>query len=84
MSTALYPHYTDIKDWVLLESRTIHAYNDDETPIEVVKLQIGELEKYELIHGLAPNIKRDIFPIIRWISKPEYDSLCRKEGTIIW
>ena len=80
----MFPHYKDITDWDVLETRIIHAYNDDETPIEVVKLQIGVLEKYDVIGGLGTHITNDKFPIIRWISKKEYDYLREGEGTIIW
>ena len=80
----MFPRYKDIKDWDVLETRIIHAYNDDETPIEVVKLQIGILERYEITGGLGTHITNNTFPIIRWISKQEYDYLREGEGAIIW
>lgn len=82
--TYMFPHYKDIADWTILETRIIHAYNIDETPIEVVKLEIGNLEKYEVAGGLGTHITTNTFPIIRWISKKEYEHLCEGAGTIIW
>ena len=82
--TYMFPRYKEVADWDILETCIIHAYNDDETPIEVVKLQIGILEKYDVTGGLSTHITNDKFPIIRWISKKEYEYLLKGAGTIIW
>ncbi len=75
--------YKDIHDWTVMEERVIHAYNEDETPIPVVKLDIGVLTVGEIDDQRNFYHTRE-FPIIRWISKSEYDYLKKYEGTPIW
>jgi len=78
----MFPKYNDINDWKILEVRTIHAYNEAETAIEVLKVYIGEVDKYEVTLGW--NYKAETFSIIRWISRQEYERLKEGAGTIIW
>lgn len=78
----MFPRYDDVENWQVLETRTIHAYNTDETPIDVVKVQIGSLERCDV--GLGWHFSTLTYPIIRWITKAEYDRLVKQEDTIIW
>ena len=77
----MYPTYFDVKDWRILEARTIHAFNLNETPIEVVKVEIGRVLRSTLIFE---HYEEETFPIIRWISRAEYNKLNENEGIIIW
>lgn len=79
----MFPIYKDIRDWLPLESRIIHAYDEDETPIVVIKFQIGELVNYD-ITNFCNKCSTVISPIIRWVTKNEYTRLKENEGVIIW
>ena len=76
------PIYRDIKDWAILDEQIIHDYTENENPISVVELLIGTLH-YESIDFNQHYIEKRT-PIIRWLSKKEYEYLCANEGTIIW
>lgn len=76
----LYPRYKDVSDWTVLDKKTIHMYDEFETPVEVVQVEIGTLSS---IDSYTMHIS-PIGPITRWLSKKEYDYLRANEGTIIW
>lgn len=78
----LRPVYRDIKDWAILDERTIHDFSDSENSIEVVEVLIGTLH-YEYI-GINQRYEERRTPIIRWITRNEYDYLRANEGTVIW
>ena len=78
----MFPRYYDINDWEILETLTIHAYDTAETPIEVIKVKVGFVDKYEI--NLGWQYTADILPVIRWITRAEYNRLKEREGTIIW
>ena len=76
------PIYRDIKDWAILDERTIYDFSENENPIGVVEVLIGTLH-YEQVDFNQHYIERRT-PIIRWITRNEYDYLCANEGTVIW
>lgn len=78
----MFPRYSEVKDWQLLDTRIIHAYNTDETPIEIVKVQIGLLDRYDI--GLGWSYSAITYPIIRWLTRNEYNRLVAKEDIIVW
>lgn len=76
------PIYRDIKDWAVLDERTIHDFSEIEKPIEIVELLIGTLH-YEYL-GFNQRYEERRTPIIRWLTRAEYDYLRANEGTVIW
>ena len=76
------PRYLDVEDWEILDRRTIHAYNEDETPIEVLKVQIGTYQSYSTV--LDFNTRGPEQPIIRWLPKSEYTRLLNAGGPVLW
>ena len=76
------PIYRDIKDWAVLDERTIHDFSEIEKPIEIVELLIGTLH-YEYL-SFNQHYEERRTPIIRWLTRNEYDYLCANEGTVIW
>lgn len=79
----LRPVYRDIKDWAVLDEKIIHDFSDEERPIQVVEVLIGTLH-YDYI-SITFNIHYDRrTPIIRWMTRAEYDYLRANEGTVIW
>jgi hypothetical protein len=78
----LHPVYRDIKDWAILDERIIHDFSESETSIEVVEVLIGTLH-YEHI-DFNQHYEERRTPIIRWITRKEYEHLIANEGTVIW
>jgi hypothetical protein len=78
----LRPVYRDIKDWAILDERIIHDFSESETSIEVVEVLIGTLH-YEHI-DFNQHYEERRTPIIRWITRKEYERLVVNEGTVIW
>lgn len=76
------PIYRDIKDWGVLAEETFHDYSENENEIVYVELLIGTLH-YETI-DINQHYTERRTPIIRWISKKQYENLLRNEGTVIW
>lgn len=77
-----YPIYRDIKDWAVLEEQTIHNYSVFEEPIEIVEVLIGTLHYECLDFNNHYTEKRT--PIIRWITRKQYEYLKQNEGIAIW
>ena len=77
-----FPIYRDVKDWAILETRILHDFTELENSIEVVCVLIGTLH-YESI-GLFNKYESRRTPIIRWITKKQYEHLLKNEGVIIW
>ena len=77
-----HPIFRDIKDWAVLDNVTIHDFSEIERPIEIVEVLIGTLH-YESV-GLNQSYEERRTPIIRWITKKEYEHLRANEGTVIW
>lgn len=78
----MFYNYKNISDWEIMEVRTVHAFNEDETPIEAIKVLIGEMDMSEL--HLGWRYKNTTYPIIRWITRGEYERLKEGEGIIVW
>jgi len=76
------PIYRDIKDWAILDERTIHDFSENETPIQAVEVLIGTLHFETLDFNQHYEERRT--PIIRWLTRAEYDYLRANEGTVIW
>lgn len=78
----LRPVYRDIKDWAILDERIIHDFTEEENSIKVVEILIGTLH-YEYI-DFNQHYAESRTPIIRWLTRSEYDNLRANEGTVIW
>jgi hypothetical protein len=76
------PIYRDIKDWAVLDEQVIHDFSEAENPIIVVEVLIGTLH-YETV-DFNQHYEEKRTPIIRWISKKQYEILKQNEGTVIW
>ena len=76
------PIYRDIKDWAILDERIIHDFSEIEKPIQIVELLIGTLHYEHLDFNQHYEERRT--PIIRWLTRAEYDYLRANEGTVIW
>lgn len=76
------PVYRDIHDWAILDERTIHDFSESENPINVVEVLIGTLH-YETV-DFNQHYEERRTPIIRWLTRNEYEYLCANEGTVIW
>ena len=76
------PIYRNIKDWAILDERIIHDFSEIEKPIEIVELLIGTLHYEHLDFNQHYEERRT--PIIRWLTRAEYDYLRANEGTVIW
>lgn len=76
------PVYRDVKDWAILAEETVHDYSSFEKPIEIVEVLIGTLHYEKLDFNYNYSDFRT--PIIRWITKKQYEYLKANEGTIIW
>ena len=76
------PIYRNIQDWAILDEQIIHDYTENENPISVVELLIGTLH-YENV-DFNQHYEERRTPIIRWLTRKEYEYLRTNEGTIIW
>lgn len=76
------PIYRDIKDWAILDERIVHDFSEIEKPIEIVELLIGTLHYEQLDFNQHYEERRT--PIIRWITRSEFEYLRANEGTVIW
>ena len=76
------PLYKDIKDWQVLETKTIYDFTPNENPIEVIKVLIGTLCFDEV--DINQHYINSMTPITRWITRSEYKRLLKNEGSIIW
>lgn len=76
------PIYRNIQDWAILDEQTIHDYTENENPISIVELLIGTLH-YERV-DFNQHYEEKRTPIIRWLTRKEYEYLRANEGTIIW
>ena len=78
----MYPNYYDIDNWITLDTNVIHMYNDQETPMNILKVKIGILDIEEV--GLNNKYIKRSFDIIRWITKQEFDRLRAGSGVVVW
>lgn len=80
--TKMSPIYRDIDDWVILETKIINDYSENENPIEAVSLLIGTLHYEEL--DFNHHYIESRTPIIRWMTTSQYKTLLKNSGVIIW
>ena len=67
-----YNDFLKVEDWKILETMICRYYNEDETPFEVVCVEIGTLNIFKTnINGCH----LEKYPIIRWISRSQYEIL---------
>ena len=80
--TNLRPKYYNMEDWMILDMRQAHMYDENETPFTIMKVKIGTLCVEEL--RINNTYSEHNFDIIRWITKNEFDRLQQGANTIIW
>lgn len=68
-------NYLNTSEWKVVNEMTIHAFNEDETPIDVVCVEIGT---YMGDDGVA------VLPILRWITKKQYVNWTENNDVVIW
>lgn len=79
----MHSSFKDVSDWTIISEKIIHDYSENETPIEIVEVEIGTLDIEELDFPHQHYSIRHM-PITRWISRKEYEYLRMNAGTIIW
>lgn len=70
-------NYLNASEWKVVNEMTIHTFNEDETPIDVVCVEIGTYTT-----GGIGIIK--LFPILRWITKKQYVNWTENNDVVIW
>lgn len=78
----MFSHYKKVSEWIILENMTVHFFDDNETPFDVVKVCIGELEVHKV--ELNNHYEKNTYPIIRWMTKGEYNYMKDHEDMLIW
>ena len=77
-------HYNDflnVEDWKILETKTCRLFNEDETPFEAICVEIGTMTTFKTTINGSRLEKQ---PIVRWISRSQYETLKRNSGVIIF
>lgn len=77
-----FTHYDEVADWTIIDRKTIHAYDTNETPIEIVEVQVGNLEVVEI--EINNRYNAHLLPITRWITAHELERLTEDTGYIVW
>ena len=77
-------HYFDfsgVENWEVLSVENFHFFDEEETSFEAVCVKIGTMSSFKTsIHGTV--IEKS--PIIRWLSRVEFESLKKNTGVIIF
>lgn len=77
-------HYNDflnVEDWKILDTKTCRFFNEDETPFEAICVEIGTMTTFKTnINGYYMEKQ----PIVRWISRLQYETLKRNSGVVIF
>ena len=73
-----YSDFWKVEDWHILDSKTCHFFDENESAFEVVKVQVGLLNIYQ------DNIIVDKYPIIRWITVKEFRRLKKSTGVVVF
>ena len=77
-------HYNDflnVEDWKILDSKICRFFNEDETPFEAICVEIGTMTTFKTnINGCH----MEKYPIIRWISRLQYETLKKNSGVVIF
>lgn len=77
-------HYNDflkVEDWKILDTKTCHFFNEDETPFEAVCVEIGTMTTFKT-NICGAQIEKQ--PIVRWISRLQYEILKKNSGVVIF
>lgn len=77
-------HYNDflnVEDWKILDTKTCRFFNEDETPFEAICVEIGTMTTFKTTIRGSQIEKR---PIVRWISRLQYETLRRNSGVVIF
>ena len=77
-------HYNDflnVEDWKILDTKTCRFFNEDETPFEAVCVEIGTMTTFKTnINGCHMEKQ----PIVRWISRLQYETLKKNSGVVVF
>jgi len=66
-------NFWEIDDWAIIRHKTIHFFDESESPLDIVSVMVGEFYDKDY-HG----------PIIRWLTYSAYNELKSYEGQVIW
>lgn len=80
--TNLRPNFYDIDNWIILDTMVVNMYDEHETPFIAMKVKVGVLDAEKI--NINNTYNKSSFPIIRWITKKEFDRLRNGAGTIVW
>lgn len=76
-----YNTYYGVENWKIIAAKTFHFFDENETPLEAIQVVIGE------VVNIIPDYKNNTrisTEITRWISRGEYERLCKGCGQVIW
>lgn len=76
-----YNTYYGVENWKIIAAKTFHFFDENETPLEAIQVVIGEV--VNIIPDYKNNTKIST-EITRWISRSEYERLCKGCGQVIW
>ena len=70
-----------VEDWQILDAQVFHFFNEEETILEAVNVQIGILTVYKTkICGIVI----EEFPITRWLPYKKYLHFIKQSGVVIF
>ena len=76
-----YNDFLNVEDWKILDSKICRFFNEDETPFEAICVEIGTMTTFKTnINGCH----MEKHPIIRWISRLQYETLKKNSGVVIF
>ena len=78
----LHPLYRPISQWKVLETYACHDFTEFAATIEAVKVEIGTLYADHI--NINNTLTSVTTPIIRWLTRKQFDYLNKNEGMIIW
>ena len=78
----LHPIYRPIGQWKILDTYTCHDFTELTATIEAVKVEIGTLYADKI--NINNTLTSVTMPIIRWLTRAEYNHLKKMEGMVIW
>lgn len=70
--------YYSVEKWNITDKKEFHMYDEAETPLIAYRVIIGAITYFS-----ATSITKTC-PIIRWISRGEYETLRRNSGVVIF
>ena len=78
MKKHYFTDYYYVDKWYITDEKELHMYDDNETPIIAYRVVIGTITYFSATAVLETS------PIIRWISRGEYEVLRRNSGVVIF